>query len=349
VDARPIPAIRWEGGPEGRLLLLDQTKLPSKLEVLEIRDVESLARAIRELAVRGAPAIGVAAAYGGVLALRESPPSPRERLEEALDLLAASRPTAVNLFHALSRLRRRAAALPGEDPATLAAALLDEARTLHREDEDLCASLGRHGATLLEDGMTVLTHCNTGRLATAGVGTALACILTAHREGKRLLVYADETRPLLQGARLTLFELAEAGIEARLLVDGAGPGLLLAGEIQAVFVGADRIAANGDTANKVGTLPLALAASRAGVPFYVVAPSTTLDPSLPDGRSIPIEERDGDEVTSLLGDRVPPGTRARNPAFDVTPADLITALVTEHGICRSPDRDGIKALLDSGR
>lgn len=346
-----VPAIAWEGDVDGALSLIDQTRLPSAITELRVTSVSALVDAIRELRVRGAPAIGIAAAYGMVLAGRGAPESFAERAREALGLLAASRPTAVNLFHCLERQRTvlDSCQREGLAPRPTAERLLAEARAIHDEDAALCDAIGRHGAALFEDGMTVLTHCNTGRFATGGIGTALGMITTAAGAGKRLNVLANETRPLLQGARLTAFELLEAGIECALLPDSAGPGLMARGIVDAVCVGADRITASGDVANKVGTLPLALAARRFEVPFYVAAPTTTLDPDLASGDEIPIEQRDAAEILDRLGRDAPPGVTARNPAFDVTPADLVTALVTERGILRVPDRSGIKQLLSDDR
>ncbi|MEZ5988513.1 MAG: S-methyl-5-thioribose-1-phosphate isomerase [Planctomycetota bacterium] len=337
-------ALAWEGGPDGCLLLLDQRRLPAEEHVLAVADVATLCEAIRSLAVRGAPALGVAAGYGAVLAARGAEGD--AGLAAGLATLRAARPTAVNLFTMLDRQAAvaRSALAEGRPWPALAERLLDEARRIHDEDRALCAAIGRHGAALLEDGMRVLTHCNTGRLATGGIGTALGVVLTATADGKRLRVYADETRPLLQGARLTMYELAEAGVDGVLLGDSAAAGLILSGGVDVVLVGADRIARNGDTANKVGTLALALAAGRAGVPFYVAAPTTSFDPALATGAGIPIEERSPDEVLDpLRPGLVPPGTEAWNPAFDVTPGDLVTGFVTERGVFRDPGAAGIKA------
>lgn len=347
-----IETIRWDGDAGGCVRLLDQTRLPSEIVELRCDELSELLDAISSLAVRGAPALGVAAAYGTVLAARADPEHAFEALTEGIPRLRASRPTAVNLFWAVERMQRFAQKLAelGVAATQLPQRLLGEARKVHDEDRELCEQMGRHGARLIEDGMSILTHCNTGRLATGGIGTALACIKTAYRSGKKLMVYAGETRPLLQGARLTLFELMEAGISCALLPDSAAASLMANREIHAVFVGADRIAANADTANKIGTFPLALAAKDAGIPFYIVAPTTTLDSSLESGAEIPIEERPEAEVLLGLGEGlVPAGARARNPAFDVTPARLITALITEKGILNSPDEKGIKALLSVSR
>ena len=339
----------WRGGTDGHLDLLDQTLLPSSEKILRIQDLDSLIEAIQSLRVRGAPAIGVAAGFGTLLALREA--SDRQDLDARLRRLEEARPTAVNLSWAIARIRQRITALGPETPLkALEAPILEEALAIHEEDRALCRSMGEHGASLIRPGWRILTHCNTGSLATGGEGTALAVIKAAHRQGKRIHVFADETRPLLQGARLTLYELAQAGIPATLLQDSAAPGLILGGEIDAVFTGADRIAGNGDTANKVGTLPLALAAARAGIPFYIVAPTTTFDFSMPTGAEIPIEERDPAEILDELGPlRVPQGTEARNPAFDITPGDLITGIVTEDGVLHPPYASAIKLLDPVGR
>lgn len=340
----------WQGDTQGHLELLDQTRLPAEEKILEIRDLPTLIEAIRMLRVRGAPAIGVAAGYGAVLALREA--TDWSELQTRLQDLEDARPTAVNLSWAVNRMRQRIATLRQEATAwkDLAGPILEEALEIHEEDRELCRSLGRHGAALIQDGWNLLTHCNTGSLATGGIGTALAAIKTAHGQGKDIHVYADETRPLLQGARLTLYELSRSGIPATLLQDSAAPGLIMGGEIDAVFTGADRIARNGDTANKVGTLPLALAAAQAGIPFYIVAPTTTFDFQIATGAEIPIEERDPGEILEELGPRrVPEGTVARNPAFDVTPGALITGIVTEQGVLRPPYTSSIKPPQVHGR
>ncbi|MFQ5506379.1 MAG: S-methyl-5-thioribose-1-phosphate isomerase, partial [Planctomycetota bacterium] len=326
-----VPTIHWEGDETGYLKVLDQSLLPTRVSLRGIRNVSALIDAINELAVRGAPAIGIAAAYGAVLAAAEQPSASYDCLKRASRELRDSRPTAANLFWAVDRMERLAGTLEGDGlpPEQVPELLLEEARRIHAEDRELCELIGRRGAELIEDGMSILTHCNTGRLATGGIGTALGVITTAKRRGKRVRVFVNETRPLLQGARLTLFELEEAGIPATLLVDSAGAGLMAKGEIQAVLVGADRIARNGDVANKVGTYALAIVARFHGIPFYVAAPTTSIDLELAKGSSIPIEERSPDEILHGFGtDLVPFGAEARNPAFDVTPAKLISALIT---------------------
>lgn len=341
------PTIAWLGGTEGHLELLDQTRLPHSCEVLRLERVEGVIAAIVQLSVRGAPAIGVAAAYGLVLGVRTAAPGPAEFVAVATAVaarLAAARPTAVNLQWALDRC----VAAARQEPTL--ARLWREARAIH--DEDIAASLrmGQCGRHLVPDGGTVLTHCNTGRLATAGEGTALAVLFAAWRAGARFRVFADETRPLLQGARLTALELVHAGIPVDVLVDGAAPGLIARGLVHLVVVGADRVAANGDFANKVGTYGLALACAAHGVPFHVVAPASTFDVAIADGGGIPIEERDATEVLTLGGqDLSALGAGAQNPAFDVTPAHLVASFVTDRGELRPPFAPAIKAMLTAGR
>ncbi|HEY6147989.1 MAG TPA: S-methyl-5-thioribose-1-phosphate isomerase [Thermoanaerobaculia bacterium] len=320
------------------LRLLDQRLLPGSEVWLELSEPEGVARAIRDMAVRGAPAIGVAAGYGAAFSLRPRVSgSPRERFESARALLAASRPTAVNLFAALSRMARRFEAVSGAGADEIDRALVSEADAIAAEDIASCRRIGAFGAELLAGNTTVLTHCNAGALATAGYGTALGVIRGAIEAGKRIRVLADETRPFLQGARLTAWELARDGIDVEILTDSMAGHFLSRGEIAAVIVGADRIAANGDTANKIGTYSLAVLARENEVPFYVAAPATTLDLACPDGSKIPIEERSSAEVLSIGGHAIAPeGVRARHVAFDVTPARYIAAIVTDEGICRPP-------------
>jgi methylthioribose-1-phosphate isomerase len=331
------PALRWDGR---RLAVLDQTRLPAAEVWLALEGAPDTAQAIRRLAVRGAPLIGVAAAYGLAMEVARKPGL--GTLEHGWELLRAARPTAVNLAHAVDRVR--AAALAA-GTATMAAAAREEAQRIHAEEDAASAAIAAHGAQLLAGAHRIATHCNTGALAAGGQGTALAVILALHERG-HVQVLAGETRPLLQGARLTVWELARAGVAHELVVDGAMAGLIRRGEVDAVIVGCDRVAANGDTANKVGTYPLALAASAAGIPFVVAGPTSTIDAGLPDGEGIEIEERDGDEVRAFGGvETTLAGTAVRNPAFDVTPAALVTALVTERGIARPPDAASIAALL----
>ena len=348
------PTLRWRGDARsGHLELLDQTLLPGRIRVLRIRSVDALVDAIRRLAVRGAPALGVAGAYGVVLAVREAGRSrsvPRflERMAVGAGEVALARPTAVNLRDGTLGAYRAAflAYGRGADAPAIAAAALGAAKRNHAEDAGFCRAMGRHGARLVRSGGTYVTHCNTGALATAGIGTAFAVFVTAKKAGKRILVLADETRPLLQGARLTALELAANGIPGRILPDGAAGGLLARGLVDGAFVGADRIAANGDFANKVGTYPLAVLCRENRVPFYCVAPTTTVDPGTRDGAAIPIEQRDPGEVRAFGGRLVSPrGFPVENPAFDVTPARLVTALITERGVVRAPDRRKIARLL----
>lgn len=348
-------SVRWVGGEDGHLALLDQTKLPGAIEWRDCRDVAAVIEAIRTLRVRGAPAIGIAGAYGVVVAAGEGmraglgPDAARAHLLAAAEEIAAARPTAVNLRWAVERVLATlpAATVPAA-AATLAAAALREAVAIHEEDRRLCAAIGRLGADVLPEG-DILTHCNTGALATGGDGTALAVITTAWADGRRFRVWADETRPLFQGARLTAWELVERGIPVTVLVDAAAGHLLATGRIAAVIVGADRIAANGDTANKIGTYGLAVLAAAHGVPFFVAAPSSTFDRSIADGGEIPIEERAAAEVTSPWGRPVAPaGAAAFNPAFDVTPARLIRGIVTERGVIAPVTTDEVTRVLGAG-
>jgi methylthioribose-1-phosphate isomerase len=345
------PTLGWEGEVPGRLTILDQTLLPEEEREIALESPQEVIAAIRRLSVRGAPAIGIAAAFGLVLAAQQvAPDTPREefldRLATARDDIAAARPTAVNLTWALDRMWSAAEADPGPDAAVLTGRLLAEARAIHEEDRAACDAMARHASALVRDGGSYLTHCNAGALATGGWGTALGVFHLAAREGKRITVFADETRPLLQGARLTAWELERSGVEVVLICDSAAASVLTRGRVEAVFVGADRIAANGDVANKLGTLSAALAAKRAAIPFYVVAPSSTFDLSLASGEAIPIEERSGAEVTEGFGPRTAPhGVEVFNPAFDVTPAELVTAIVTERGLVRPVSRENIRAVL----
>jgi methylthioribose-1-phosphate isomerase len=348
----PVRALAWDGDVDGVLRYLDQTLLPHEALERLATSASDVHAAIHRLAIRGAPAIGIAGAYGLVLGARpllQAPPSELlQHLDEVAEYLIRCRPTAVNLAHAIRAgvARAREVARSGASSPELLAELLAAARELHAEDERCCSAMGRIGAELLRDGDAVLTHCNAGALATGGSGTALAAVYAARAAGKRVRVYADETRPLLQGARLTAWELARAGIPVTLLVDGASASLLRSGLVAAVFVGADRIAANGDVANKIGTLAVALAAREFDVPFYVVAPTSTIDLATRSGEAIPIEMRDGVEIASARG--VPlaaSGAAHWNPAFDVTPARLVTALITERGLVRAPDEAALRAHL----
>jgi methylthioribose-1-phosphate isomerase len=331
-----LNVISWSAGT---IRLLDQTRLPAEEAYVEIDDCRALAEAIREMRVRGAPALGVAAAYGLALAAnRSSSTNSKEllaQMEEAAALLRSTRPTAVNLAWALERVMGAARGSTGV--AKTAEATLSEARRIHREEIEAGRAIGRFGAELIPAGATVLTHCNTGALATAGYGTALGVIRTAHEQGKRIHVLVDETRPLLQGTRLTAWELQRLGIPFTVIVDSAAGEMMRRGRADCVIVGADRIAANGDVANKVGTYSLAVLAKENSLPFYVAAPTSTVDLSIATGDDIRIEERPPEEVTTVAGKRiVPEGTVAANPAFDVTPSRYITAIITEKGIARPP-------------
>ncbi|BDF71138.1 methylthioribose-1-phosphate isomerase [Oscillospiraceae bacterium] len=328
-----MEAIRWQGNI---LYLLDQTQLPTRENWLSYTDCRRVAEAIRTMVVRGAPAIGVTAAYAYCLAALAG-----EDLGQAKAVLAASRPTAVNLFWALERMERTARACGGEP-----AALIAEAAALHREDVSMNEAMGDFGAQVVPEHARILTHCNAGALATGGYGTALGVIRSAFRQGKVDMVYADETRPLLQGARLTAYELVHDGIPATLIADGMAAALMARGEIDLVVLGCDRMAANGDFANKIGTYSVAVNAGFHGVPFYTALPSSTIDLSIPDGTHIPIEERDGDELRTLYGvQTAPDGVKTWNPAFDVTPHALLTGIITEKGVVYPPFRENLQRLF----
>ena len=349
-----VETVKWTGGVDGVLELVDQRRLPTEFAMMRIRSVEQLYEAIKTLAVRGAPAIGVAAAYGPVLALqkltrREGLQDAMNKVTEACNYLASSRPTAVNLFWALDRIRQRAQEVASTPPATvqhLRQGILDEANTIYREDVEMCRQIGENGERLIHDGSGVLTHCNAGALATAGQGTALSVLFEAHKRGKRFEVYADETRPLLQGARLTAWELQRAGIRVTVICDNMAGFLMKQGRIQAVLTGADRIAANGDTANKIGTYSVSVLARHHGIPFYIAAPSSTFDLSIPSGAEIPIEQRKPEEITWFGHvQTTPEGVAVYNPAFDVTDAQNITAIITEKGVLERPDADRIQQFF----
>lgn len=335
---------------DNKVVMVDQTALPQVHRMLEFDDYREVARAIRDMKVRGAPAIGVTAAFGLALAARSLPEDSQSRdeaFEEACHLLAATRPTAVNLFWAIDEMKKVYAVHQEEGRESLAEALLARAREIQEEDVAANRRMGAFGATLIEDHSTVLTHCNAGALATAGYGTALGVIRAAVEAGKSIQVLADETRPRLQGALLTAYELQRDGIPVTLIADNAAAGLMRQGKIQCAVVGADRIAANGDVANKVGTYSVALACRYHNIPFYVAAPLSTIDFSLLCGEAIPIEERGAEEVTHLNGEQVAPiGVAALNPAFDVTPADLVSAIITEKGIATAPYEESLKVMQD---
>lgn len=324
-------AIRWDGQ---QLYLLDQRNLPQQQHWLTITTHEECAQAITDMVVRGAPAIGITAAYGVVLAAQQSS-SNDAKLDAAIAHLAQSRPTAVNLFWALERMKQ---VIVRESESSLLEALATEARQIHLDDMQLNEKLAEYGASLIAPNSTLYTHCNTGSLATGGHGTALGIIRSAWAHNKLNGVYAGETRPWLQGARLTAWELQQDGIPVTLVVDSAAAQLMQSGKIDAVVVGADRITANGDTANKIGTYSLAVLAKHHQIPFIVAAPTSTIDPQLSNGTKIEIEQRAGTEITTTAGhQQAPEGVQAHNPAFDVTPAELISAIVTEHGIIEHPD------------
>ena len=374
----PVPwrTIEWRGWTDGFVRLLDQTRLPTQIDYRACQRDSDIWEAIRALRIRGAPAIGIAAAMGVVLGMRNfalgvtAPPEPsltnaivegefREwmkwesgqsfgnQLREVCDFLKTSRPTAVNLAWAVDRIEKKVQPyldkMPGHQLLDL---LLEEAFAIEAEDRTMCRAIGRVGAELVQAGQGILTHCNAGGLATSEYGTALAVLFTAHEQGKALRVFADETRPLLQGARLTTWELQQAGIDVTLICDSMAAQVMKEGKIHMVIVGADRIAANGDTANKIGTYGVAVLAQAHGIPFYVAAPSSTFDLSMADGSSIPIEERDSREITEGLGKVVAPaGIRVYNPAFDVTPAALIAGIITEKGLISPVDESTIRTTL----
>lgn len=347
-----VETLRW---CDGRLEMIDQRVLPAEFRYLHYTNAVEVAAGIRDMVVRGAPAIGVAAAYGVALEAMQQQHQPIDQFTQALnrglDVLAASRPTAVNLFWAIDRMRRRWMALSSPTPHTsspsaIAQALLDEAHAIYVEDIAINRAIGAHGEGLLKDGALVLTHCNAGALATAGHGTALGVIRSAVGAGKRISVIADETRPFLQGARLTAWEMVQENIPVTLITDNMAGHLMARGEIDAVIVGTDRVAANGDVANKIGTYMVAVLAQRHGVPFYVACPLSTIDMSIPSGNDIPIEERHPDEVKGFRETQwAAAGVAIRNPAFDVTPAELVTALITEKGVITQPDNTKLRVLF----
>ena len=341
-----LPTITWKNNT---VVMIDQRKLPARETYIACRTVEAVARAIESLVIRGAPAIGVAAAYGvalGMQGLRKSDASRMDALfERVFRRIERTRPTARNLFWALERMRRIYDAAKPSGPAAVSRALLAEAKAMDAEDAEINRRIGFHGRVVVEDGMNILTHCNAGALATSDYGTALGVVRAAVEEGKSVRVFADETRPVLQGARLTCWELLRDRIPVVLITDNMAGWLMKNGEIHLVVVGADRIAANGDTANKIGTYTAAVLARENGIPFYVAAPFSTVDLSLRTGRDIPIEERDGDEVR-CWGGRLTTiaGVPVRNPAFDVTPARYIAGIVTENGIARPPFGKSLQRL-----
>ncbi len=347
-DGLPPKTIRWIGGLDGHVELIDQTLLPAELKLLACRDIGAVWEAIRSLRVRGAPAIGIAAAMGVVLGIRRASSEQEffDKLRESCDYLASSRPTAVNLFWALDRMRRLAESLKGCPLSEIMDRLLVEAKAIRDEDASTCRAIGRWGEPLVRDGAGVLTHCNAGWLATAEYGTALSVLYTAHEKGKRFRVYADETRPLLQGARLTSWELSRAGLDVTLICDNMAGVLMREGRIDLVIVGADRIAANGDTANKIGTYSVAVLARYHGIAFYVAAPRSTFDLTISNGSSIPIEQRGADEIRRGFGTLTAPAeVECYNPAFDVTPAGMIRGIITELGVIEPVTAEKIRNFL----
>ncbi len=342
-----IETLRWR---DNKLEMIDQRILPESFHYVAYDSAASVAEGIRQMVVRGAPAIGVAAAYGIALeAIRlqqEAATIFQAALEEGFKVLSTSRPTAVNLFWALKRMRRTWEHSLKTDPAAIAQALLSEAHSVFHEDIQSNRTIGAYGAELLADNSAVLTHCNAGALATAGHGTALGVMRSAVESGKKISVFVDETRPFLQGARLTAWEMVQEKIPTTLISDNMAGYMMNTGEIDAVIVGADRVAANGDVANKIGTYMVAVMAKRHNIPFYVACPLSTIDLEVGQGSEIPIEERPGDEVKGFRGNRwAAAGVKIRNPAFDITPADLVTALITEKGVVLEPDRDKLQALF----
>jgi methylthioribose-1-phosphate isomerase len=343
-----LPTIEWKGDA---VVMIDQRKLPSAEVYVSCRTANDVAKAIKTMVIRGAPAIGVAAAMGIALGMRRSKATGTKQFttefQKLCDLMAATRPTAVNLFWAIERMKHTfaGAAQDGASVDELKDRLEAEARKIHDEDVQSCRDMGAHGAELVPDEARILTHCNAGALATAGYGTALGVIRAAAERGKRVAVLADETRPFLQGARLTAWELVKDGIDTTVITDNMTASMMRLGNVDLVVVGADRIAANGDVANKIGTYGVAVLAREHGIPFYVAAPLSTIDLSTPDGSLIPIEERNEREVTHVGSARLTPeGARIRNPAFDVTPAKYVTAIITERGIARPPYEESLARL-----
>lgn len=339
--------VEWN---KNSLRILDQKRLPQKEVYLIVKSVRKLARTIMDLSVRGAPAIGITAAYGVALssyhAKKLNIDKARGRISKDIEILRNTRPTAINLFWALNRMEKKVDKYKGKDSEKLHSLILKEAKKIHKEDEEICEKIGKNGAEIVPDNANILTHCNAGALATGGWGTALGVIYVAHKQGKKIHVYAGETRPLLQGARLTVWELQQNKIPTTLLVDSARASLIKNNKINLIIVGADRIAANGDTANKIGTYPLALLAKKHKVKFYVAAPSTTFDLSIKTGKDIPIEERDGEEVRTFSKTLTTSATvDVYNPAFDVTPNRLITGIITEKRVLKRPFTKNIKKYI----
>ncbi|MEN6384368.1 MAG: S-methyl-5-thioribose-1-phosphate isomerase [Phycisphaerales bacterium] len=348
INLKNFKTLQWIGGVDRCLELIDQRKLPAEFVTIKCRTVEQLFNAVKTLAVRGAPAIGVAAAFGVCLAAQQIEnmklPDAVKYIEQEITYLSQSRPTAVNLFWSLERMRKKLSEVT--EIENLQTTLLNEAQKIYDEDVDMCGKIGIYGEKFIRDGSAILTHCNAGALATAGCGTALAPLFEAQKKGKKFCVYADETRPLLQGARLTAWELMQAGIDVTLICDNMAGSLMKAGKINAILVGADRIAANGDVANKIGTYSLSVLAKYHNIPFYIAAPSSTFDLKINTGDEIPIEQRNPDEVTNFMNlVTAPKDIKVYNPAFDVTCAKNITAIITERGIIECPTKEKIKKLM----
>jgi len=346
----PVPTIDWVGKLPGKIKMVDQTLLPNQFKFVYCSDVKCAWDAIKRLVVRGAPAIGIAGAMGTVVGIQKSKAKTfkpfRKELKKVTSYLATSRPTAVNLFWALGRMERVAGENSDKTVPELKQILLDEALAILDEDKKICRTIGRNGATLVKKGATILTHCNAGGLATGDYGTALAVMFAAQDQGKKIRVYADETRPLLQGARLTAWELMKAKIPVTLICDNMAAQVMKEGRIDCVVVGADRIAANGDAANKIGTYGVAILAKEHGVPFYVAAPVSTFDLTLKTGDGIPIEERGAEEVTEGFGRRTAPAkVKVYSPAFDVTPAKYIAGIITERGVIRKPTTAKVRKMI----
>jgi len=348
----PLPTIEWEGDVNGRIRLIDQTLLPNELKYVYCEDIKSIWHAIKTLMVRGAPAIGIAGAMGVVLGIKEIQAKDTDvflkELKRVTTFLGSSRPTAVNLFWGLARMERVAQENKGKSVKDIKEILLQEAIRIQNEDKAICRQIGENGSEFIKDNNGVLTQCNAGGLATADYGTALAVLFKAKEQGKHFKVFADETRPLLQGSRLTAWELMQAGIDVTLICDNMAAHVMKQGKVQCVIVGADRIAANGDTANKIGTYGVSILAKEHGIPFYVAAPVSTFDLSIKSGNDIPIEERSPEEVTNGFGKRTAPeGVKVFNPAFDVTPAKNIAAIITEKGVIKNPSIENIQRILES--
>jgi len=344
-----LPTLEWK---DDAVVMIDQRKLPASEVYVTCRTAGDVARAIKTMVIRGAPAIGVAAAMGIAVGMLRSRATGTKQFttefQKTCDLMAGTRPTAVNLFWAIERMKKTfaAAAQNGHSVDEIKRRLVDEARAIHDEDVQSCRTMGAHGAALVPERARILTHCNAGALATAGYGTALGVIRAAAEQGKTITVLADETRPFLQGARLTAWELVRDGIETTVITDNMAGALMRLGQVDLVVVGADRIAANGDVANKIGTYSVAVLAREHGIPFYVAAPLSTVDLGTPDGSGIPIEERNEREVTHIGASRLTPeGARIRNPAFDVTPAGYVTAIITERGVARAPFTESLPRLF----